>query len=160
MGAIKIGKVVLSSLFKKSECKMYPVAPIKVFENTRGHVVIEENSCIACGICQRKCPVNAITVDKKERTWSIERMQCIMCGHCVTECPKKCLTMANDYTTPDTQKITDTFKLPPAPAKKAAAGADGKPKKKFTPEEIEAMKKAAAEKRAAKKAAEEAAAKE
>ncbi len=105
----KISSMVLRSLFKKPATLMYPVVPRKWEERTRGHIGIVVDECIFCGICQRKCPTNAITVDKAKRTWTIERMQCIQCSCCVEVCPKKCLTNENAYTTPDTTKTVDSF---------------------------------------------------
>lgn len=122
MASLKISKVVLKSLFKKSATLMYPVIPREWTSNTRGHIGIEIDKCIACGICMRKCPTNAITVDREKRTWSIERMQCVQCGHCVRECPKSCLTMEPLYTEPNTEKVVDTFELP---AKEEASAAKG-----------------------------------
>lgn len=119
----------MGSLFKKPATLMYPVVPRKWQERTRGHIAIDINSCIYCGICQKKCPTNAITVSRGDRSWTIERMQCIQCSCCVEVCPKKCLTNENSYTTPHTEKITDTFVGPPpepkpeAPAKPATAEA-------------------------------------
>lgn len=120
VGTFKIGKVVLKSLFRKPATLMYPVIPRKWEERTRGHIGIEEEKCILCGICGKKCPTNAIKVSRDQRTWVIERMQCIQCGCCVEVCPKKCLLMRQEYTAPDTQKTVDCFSIPeqpkPAPA--------------------------------------------
>lgn len=128
MATFKIGKVVLKSLFKKPATLMYPVVPREWQERTRGHVGINESDCIVCGICAKKCPANAITVDRKKRTWSIQRMQCIQCNSCVEACPKTCLTMENQYTEPGPEKVVDTFEIPKQ--EKAAAGAsDGGSKK-------------------------------
>ena len=131
MATFKIGKVLMKSLFKKPATKMYPVIPNEFQERTRGQVTIEKESCILCGICGRKCPANAIAVDRAAGTWTIERMRCIQCGCCVDECPKKCLDMDRPYTTPDTTKTVDVVevpkqeKKPAAPAAGAAAPTDG-----------------------------------
>ena len=77
MATFKIGKVLMKSLFKKPATKMYPVIPNEFQERTRGQVTIEKESCILCGICGRKCPANAIAVDRAAGTWTIERMRCI-----------------------------------------------------------------------------------
>ena len=112
----KISKLVIRSLFKKPATLMYPVIPREWQERTRGHIGIEEEDCILCGICSKKCPTNCITVDRNKRKWTIERMQCIQCGCCTDVCPKKCLTMEQAYTTPETFKVIDTFDIPqPAP---------------------------------------------
>ncbi len=128
MATFKIGKVVLKSLFKKPATLMYPAVPRQWQERTRGQISIDEESCIVCGICARKCPTNAITVDRKKRTWEIQRMQCIQCGCCVEVCPKTCLTMENQYTEPGPEKVIDTFEIPEqkkAKAEKAEVGAGG-----------------------------------
>lgn len=121
MATFKIGKLVLGSMFKKPATLMYPVVPRQWQERTRGHIDIDESKCILCGICGRKCPTNAIAVDRASRTWTIERMQCIQCGCCVEVCPKKCLSMAPEYTAPGPEKVTDAFAIPEAekPAKPA-----------------------------------------
>ena len=91
---------------------MYPVVPREWQERTRGQIGIREEDCIVCGICAKKCPANAITVDRNKRTWTIERMQCIQCNCCVEVCPKTCLTMENQYTEPGTEKVVHTFEIP------------------------------------------------
>ena len=126
MATFKIGKVVFKSLFKKPATLMYPVVPREWQERTRGQVGIDETSCILCGICQKRCPTNAITVDRAARTWEIQRMQCVQCSSCVDNCPKKCLTMLPEYTTPDTTKVVNTFNIPEAPKAAPAAGGDDK----------------------------------
>lgn len=128
MANFKIGKVVMGSLFKKPATKMYPVIPAEWKERTRGHIRIEEKDCILCGICGKKCPTNAITVDRGGRTWTIERMQCIQCGECVAVCPKKCLFMEPDYTEPSTEKVIDTANVPEVEKPKAAPAKNGEAK--------------------------------
>lgn len=122
MATFKIGRLVMKSLFKKPATLMYPVIPREWQERTRGAVVINAEDCIGCGMCQRKCPTNAITVDRNAGTWEIQRMQCIQCAHCTEDCPKKCLSMDPKYTEPGTEKVIDTFEIP---TKKAAPKADG-----------------------------------
>lgn len=126
MATFKIGKVVLKSLFKKPATLMYPVVPRQWQERTRGQVGIDVDNCIVCGICAKKCPANAITVDRKARTWEIQRMQCIQCNCCVEACPKSCLVMENQYTEPGPEKVVHTFEIPQK--EKPAAGGDAKDK--------------------------------
>ena len=42
--------------------------------------------CIFCGGCAKVCPVDAITVDRSARSWTIDRDKCINCGRCVKRC--------------------------------------------------------------------------
>lgn len=127
MAAIKLGKMIIRSLFNKPATLMYPVVQRQWQERTRGHIESNIDSCIFCGICQRKCPSAAITVDRPNRTWSIARMQCIQCGCCVEACPKKCLRIDNAYTSPGTVKIVDTY---------AAMAPEPKPETQAEPAEV------------------------
>ena len=43
--------------------------------------------CIFCGVCQAVCPTKAISVDKQNKTVTIDREKCIYCGKCVKSCP-------------------------------------------------------------------------
>lgn len=105
-------KIALKNLFSKPATSQYPFQP-KVFpEKSRGHVEINIDDCILCGICSRKCMSGAIAVDRNNKTWTIERMGCVQCQACVNACPKKCLTMAVGYTAPSTEKTVDTYAKP------------------------------------------------
>jgi formate hydrogenlyase subunit 6/NADH:ubiquinone oxidoreductase subunit I len=122
MAVLKLGKMVMGSLFKKPATLMYPVIPREWQERTRGHIEIVIEDCILCGICARKCPTKAITVAKDAQSWTIHRMQCIQCSCCVEVCPKKCLENNNEYTAPSAEKSADSF-AKPAPETPAAGAA-------------------------------------
>jgi len=91
---------------------MYPIRPREWTERTRGRIEIEIEDCIFCGICARKCPTDALVVDRDAKSWAIARMGCIQCSCCVEVCPKDCLINEAGYTAPDMQKIVDTFVQP------------------------------------------------
>ena len=100
---------VLKSLFKKSATYGYPYNKKEFPERTRGHIVIDIDNCILCGLCEKKCPSSAIKVDRNKGTWSIDRMGCVQCENCVVGCPKKVLSSDVNYTQPSTTKTVDTF---------------------------------------------------
>lgn len=113
----------LSNLFHK------PVTRTETNEftdRTRGSVTIDIDTCLFCGMCAKKCPSDAITVDRASKTWSIERMGCVQCSNCVNSCPKKCLHMDRHYTAPSDSKTADTFKGKVEEEKPAASGGEVK----------------------------------
>ncbi len=123
MSFLRMKKVVLKSLFEKPATKMYPVVPREFTPVTRGHVEMEDpENCLACGICAKRCPADAITVDKAKGVWVIHRMQCIQCNSCVETCPKQVLGMHAEYTTPNAEKQVDTYMLHQTDPKVAQVG--------------------------------------
>ena len=100
---------VLKNLVSKPVTTSYPAVPREYPERTRGHVEIEINDCIMCGMCMRNCPPNAITVDRAKGTWKIQRFDCVQCGYCVENCPKKCLKIVPGYPEPGAAKKEDEY---------------------------------------------------
>jgi len=121
MAILKIGNMVMRSLFKKPATLMYPIKPREWTERTRGRIEINIEDCIFCGICARKCPTDALKVDRDAQSWTIARMGCIQCSCCVDLCPKHCLINEGGYTTPDMKKVIDTFVKPKQEEAKADA---------------------------------------
>lgn len=58
-----------------------------------GHPVNDPARCVYCTLCAKKCPRQAIAVDRAAKTWRLDPDACIGCGVCAASCPKKCLTM-------------------------------------------------------------------
>ena len=50
-----------------------------------------KNGCIACRICEKKCPFDAIEV--VENHARINPVKCTSCGLCAQACPTKCITV-------------------------------------------------------------------
>ena len=112
MGSFKLGGMTFGSLFKKPETVMYPLEVKPQPVGLRGSIDIEVDKCILCGICSKTCPCNAITVDKKARTWVINRYSCIQCNMCVNACPKSCLTCLPRYPKAVASIESDTYVVP------------------------------------------------
>jgi formate hydrogenlyase subunit 6/NADH:ubiquinone oxidoreductase subunit I len=91
---------LIKNLLNKPATRLYPFEKREPFEATRGHIDMDPNVCIYCGICAKRCPTNAISVTKEPKDWTVDPYQCIVCNYCVEVCPKKCITMHRQYTTP------------------------------------------------------------
>ena len=56
-----------------------------------GLPVSDPDKCVYCTLCAKKCPVQAITVDRTAKTWTLDEDKCIACGTCAQACPKNCI---------------------------------------------------------------------
>lgn len=52
-----------------------------------------DDTCIGCGLCEKKCPDHAIMMEGKKPSWIKE--QCIMCLGCLHRCPKFAIQYEN-----------------------------------------------------------------
>ncbi len=145
---------ILKNLFSKPATTTYPFEPFKYPEGTRGHIEIDIDNCIFCGMCTRNCPTRCLTVDKANYTWTINRFDCLACEYCTVVCPKKCLHTVEGYQEPMPEKSSVSYR------KSEEAIAAEEEKKRIAAEKAKAAKEAALKKKAEEeaKAAAEAAA--
>lgn len=111
-----IAKIILGSSLKKPATRRYPAEVREPFPGTRGRITMNINACNLCTLCARKCPTQAITVDRKEKFWQIDRWRCILCGACVSACPQKAILMETHYAAPDTAKPIEIQRKPDTPS--------------------------------------------
>jgi len=124
MAFFSISKLVMGWSVKKPATRLYPFDKREPYAATRGSVVIDIGKCTFCTLCEKKCPTDAITMDRNTRSWTIDRLRCIQCKACVDACNKDCLGMDHQYTAPSTSRSVDTFVQPakePLPDCKADA---------------------------------------
>jgi ferredoxin-type protein NapH len=51
---------------------------------------VKVSDCSGCGLCVKKCPASAITVDKQAaEIVKIDQRRCYLCRSCESDCPKK-----------------------------------------------------------------------
>lgn len=91
----------------------YPRQTVKMAPRYRGHIDLifdaeaeSGNKCIACGMCQRNCPSDCITLKsekpegakKKVLTgYQLDFTKCSLCGLCVESCPTDALEFSKEY---------------------------------------------------------------
>jgi len=90
----------------------YPREEIDITPNYRGHIDLildpEKNTyrCITCGMCEKSCPSDCITVEgkklegEKKKTlvrFELDFTKCSLCGTCVEVCPVTALEYSQDY---------------------------------------------------------------
>ncbi|MFH1154836.1 MAG: 4Fe-4S dicluster domain-containing protein [Pseudomonadota bacterium] len=63
------------------------------FWATNFHAVVDTASCTGCGMCVRRCQVDAVTVSGKKSPAVVDLDRCIGCGVCVPACPEKAVTL-------------------------------------------------------------------
>ncbi len=74
------------------------------YERKTKHLYVED-SCIGCGLCAKKCPVQAIEIRDKKPEWVKD--QCTMCLGCLHRCPKFAIQYGNGKT-----KVHGQYKNP------------------------------------------------
>lgn len=97
----------------------------ETLSNNPRHIFNDIDNCLFCGKCEHTCPVDAISIDRKNRTWTIDREKCVTCGACVAGCPKTCLSMKEEWEEGENKacQLTLQGKAPvrsPRPTPKAA----------------------------------------
>lgn len=147
-GLVKGLGITLGWLFRKKVTVQYPEETIQMAPRFHGRFELEQEKCIACGLCANACPNKVIQIDKAKLgkkqilvKYEMRIEYCLFCGLCVESCNKDALHFSSiiDMNQYFRKNVPLTLFERPAP----------------TPEEIAAAEKAEA---AAKAAAAEAAA--
>lgn len=70
-----------------------PYRPVKAEGGIRRLHTTE--GCVFCGLCAKKCPYGALSVDRQTKQWRVSDRRCRECGLCAAACPKHCLSLDN-----------------------------------------------------------------
>ena len=62
-------------------------------------VLVDEDTCIECMVCQRECPMDILVIEDSIRHGhrTVPTGECIRCGRCIDVCPKDALSFSFKY---------------------------------------------------------------
>lgn len=117
--------VTLKEFPKKPVTLSYPHESVRMSRRFRGHIELIANeegapNCIVCGMCERACPSNCITISsekpegskKKVLTgYTLDFTTCSLCGSCVESCNFNAVRFSNEYNLASTRKEDFIFDL-------------------------------------------------
>ncbi|GAB6098570.1 4Fe-4S binding protein [Halanaerocella petrolearia] len=58
--------------------------------------VVDQDQCIACGVCKSVCPADPNVFEIKEASNVVNPESCIACGACVENCPVSCIELKDE----------------------------------------------------------------
>ena len=123
MAFMDFTRTALKNLFSKPATRQYPQVPREYPARSRGHVEIDMDACILCGLCVQACDslgtgaistVDRGTEKRVDTPYSDPSLDCIGCLSCANVCP----TDAISYTQTDTERTiwNRTFRLVRCPS--------------------------------------------
>jgi NADH-quinone oxidoreductase chain I len=101
--------VTLVNWVRPKTTVVYPFRRRQVCPRYRGLLVLRRDPesglrCTACGICERTCPVGAISIEpegkgkeRRPKEYRVDYGRCMFCRQCVEECPLGALAMSGEY---------------------------------------------------------------
>lgn len=95
---------IMKNLFSKPETRLYPAEERILYPQTRGHIEFYSDKCIFCTLCAKRCPADAIKVDRAGKTLTFQPFRCIVCAACVEGCPQGAIGLVEKWRTPEFSK--------------------------------------------------------
>lgn len=76
------------------------------------YAVVNNDKCLGCGLCVKKCQMNAVSINEDTRCSSVNLDRCIGCGNCVVFCPFKAMSlMKKEKETVPPKDTTDLYRI-------------------------------------------------
>jgi len=118
--------ITIKYFFQPVVTVQYPHETLPMTPRFRGHIELVkdaetgETRCIVCGMCQKACPSNCITVNGEKREgvkgkvlteYILDFTKCSLCGLCVESCTPSAITFSKDYNLAGVKKEAYIFDL-------------------------------------------------
>ena len=116
--------ILMRNLVSRPATTKYPNVSADIPKGNRGRLDWDMEKCILCGLCQKRCPTLAVTMDKNVGTISLQVHRCISCGVCAEICPKSAIGMSRDYSPPSYTKELRTYKKDMSKGKEGGTPSD------------------------------------
>jgi len=100
---------VIRNLSRRPVTRLYPVEERQPPAASRGHIEFDMAKCIFCTLCAKRCPADAITVNRKEKTLVFEPFRCIVCEFCLEGCAKDAISLQEKWRRPAGKIFTRTY---------------------------------------------------
>ncbi len=55
-------------------------------------ILIDEESCVDCGLCTGVCPTQALILDPETYKLNFTRSRCVVCEQCIPACPVQAIS--------------------------------------------------------------------
>lgn len=59
---------------------------------TLAEIVIDQDSCVDCGLCTGVCPTEALTLNPDTFRLTFTRSRCVVCEQCIPTCPVEAIS--------------------------------------------------------------------
>lgn len=105
-GLLEGMRVTLKAFFAKKETLQYPEIKLTMPARFRGgELELDNEKCIACGLCARACPNHVIelttgTNEQKKRhltSYVYHSGLCLYCNYCIEACPTNAICWDKNY---------------------------------------------------------------
>jgi formate hydrogenlyase subunit 6/NADH:ubiquinone oxidoreductase subunit I len=100
---------VINNLTRRPRTRLYPLEIRQLPVGVRGHIEFNMEKCIFCTLCEKRCPADAIKVDRKGKILTFEPLRCIVCEACIEGCAKDAITLYEQWRSPVRDRYYQTY---------------------------------------------------
>jgi ech hydrogenase subunit F len=110
--AKKMISTVMSNLTHRPRTRLYPAEQRQLPPGARGQIEFDMTKCVFCTLCAKRCPADAITVDRKGKTLVFNLYRCIVCESCREGCAKEAIVLLEHWREPSVAVSQRTYRPP------------------------------------------------